>query len=400
MDIEKIRYFLTNYKEKNIFTYENYQMLIHPSLSPYKDLILQIEDDIRLMPRISKTGDKTPIKFYLYDYDKDIYSKSEILAFIYAAINPKFTIIEGLDKENNSHFYLKLNDIIFDPSLSIITKEYIYNQVFNFKEAIKPEDLTLYLEKNNNLAKYYKKEKQKYFSLTLISSVKRRFKRNVEEEYTLDPQKYAYLKSHFMTDNFILLRSILTHARQSYLKSSNIALYPTVNPSILFDINEIAPKVCVLMKTEYNQNWSYFTNTYNNCYGLSIMFSLFDSSFKLVQGGIYYERKRKDKITKYYFQHSWLEKDNYVYDPALRIVTLKELYYIFFQKQKEYSKEETESILRRIGFNLTHFEDFLNGKQIGGNMSIMYRNLLKKVDSPEMKEQGEDLLKLVRKYNN
>ena len=100
---------------------------------------------------------------------------------------------------------------------------------------------------------------------------------------------------------------------------------------------------------------------------------------------------------KDFYQHSWLEKDEIVYDPALRIITPKDLYYTFVQKQDEYSKEDTENVLRRIGFNLTHFRDFLSRNQIGNDQTIRYRRLVNKVDSPEFREEGEKLLTLVRK---
>lgn len=66
------------------------------------------------------------------------------------------------------------------------------------------------------------------------------------------------------------------------------------------------------------------------------------------------------------------------------------------QKQDEYSKEDTENILKRIGFNLTHFRDFLRGLQIGNDETIRYRSLVKEIDSPKFKEEGEKLISLVR----
>ena len=151
------------------------------------------------------------------------------------------------------------------------------------------------------------------------------------------------------------------------------------------------------MKEEYNVRVDYHNGTIGNCYALSIMFNLYNGDFKLIQGGIPYERTSFGMTTKHFYQHSWLEKDDIVYDPALRIITPKDLYYTFVQKQDEYSKEDTENILRRIGFNLTHFRDFLSGVQIGNDETIRYRSLVNKVDSPEFREEGEKLLTLVRK---
>ena len=150
------------------------------------------------------------------------------------------------------------------------------------------------------------------------------------------------------------------------------------------------------MKNEYNIHVDYHNGTIGNCYALSIMFNLYSGDFKLIQGYIPYEKELLSGNVKRFYQHSWLEKDNIVYDPALRIITPKDLYYCFVQKEDEYSKEDTENILRRIGFNLTHFRDFMNGVQIGNDETIRYRALVKEIDSPKFKEEGEKLISHVR----
>ena len=151
------------------------------------------------------------------------------------------------------------------------------------------------------------------------------------------------------------------------------------------------------MLKEYNIYIDYYHKTIGNCYGLSIMLNLYDGNFKLIQGGILDIKYDFDVKINYLYKHSWLEKDDIVYDPALRIITPKELYYIFVEKQDEYSKEETENMLRKIGFNLTHFRDFISDVQNMNNETIGYNSLLNKIDTPEMKEEGEKLISLVRK---
>ena len=75
------------------------------------------------MPEIEKTIDGTEIKFYVYDY-KNLYYQSELLAFIYASINQDWNVSKGFDiNKGRIHYYLKSNNIIYDPSLSIITTE-------------------------------------------------------------------------------------------------------------------------------------------------------------------------------------------------------------------------------------------------------------------------------------
>ena len=148
------------------------------------------------------------------------------------------------------------------------------------------------------------------------------------------------------------------------------------------------------MKTEYDVHVDYYQGTLGNCYALSIMFNLFNGDFKLVQGGIPY----MDKKDGDYYQHSWLEYNDVVYDPAFRIITPKDLYYKFVKKQTEYTREDTEAMLKRVGFNLTHFKDFLSGKQVGLDETIRYRSLVDRVDSLEFKEEGEELISLVKLY--
>jgi len=212
----------------------------------------------------------------------------------------------------------------------------------------------------------------------------------------LDDKKIKELKEFLLHDNFLEFRQVLTQKRISYLQSNRIAVHPSIDESILEVIERDSKNIYELMKKEYNIHVDYHNGTIGNCYALSIMFNLYNGDFKLIQGGIPYKRTSFGMTSKHFYQHSWLEKDDIVYDPALRIVAPKELYYTFVQKQDEYSKEDTENILRRIGFNLTHFRDFLSGVQIGNNETLRYRCLVNKVDSPELREEGEKLLTRVR----
>ena len=410
MDVDKLRYSLTQHIEKLMFTYENFELLIHPSVCEQFDLINRIMDDIDLMPEIKPTQDKVDIKFYKYDYNEDIFSKSELLAFIFASINSDWDIIKGIDLlTSHSHFWLRNGNIVFDPSLSIITDNDIYFNSKRFKliNEIKNNDVKEYLRENNNLCKFYKKSlfKKIYkinnpnFSLDFISNILEEFNKNIESQYLLNNEKIKYLKEYIMFDDFIELRQVLSKKRKSFLQSNKIAVHPSIDLSILNEIERTSNLVCKLMEQEYNIYMDYHKETLGNCYGLSIIFNLFNENFKLIQGGIPYQKHGLGITTNHFYQHSWLEKDDIVYDPALRIVTPKELYYTFVQKQDEYSKEQTENILKRIGFNLTHFRDFINGVQIGNDERLSYRFLVNKIDSPEMMEEVEKLLKFVKKHN-
>jgi len=405
MSIDKLRYLLTEHRERIFLSsYENVILLVHPYIDS-DDLLNRLEDDIKLLPDIQPTIDKTEIKFYRYDYNEQVYSKDEILAFILASINPDWDIIKGIDIVTGKiHFWLKNNDIVYDPSLAVITKEGIFAQKYKKIKAIKNEDVQNYLRENNNLYKFYQKglfkkfitKKNERFSISFVSEIIKRFNENVNKQYELDDKKIKELKEFLLHDNFLEFRQVLTQKRISYLQSNRIAVHPSIDESILEVIERDSKNIYELMKKEYNIHVDYHNGTIGNCYALSIMFNLYNGDFKLIQGGIPYKRTSFGMTSKHFYQHSWLEKDDIVYDPALRIVAPKELYYTFVQKQDEYSKEDTENILRRIGFNLTHFRDFLSGVQIGNNETLRYRCLVNKVDSPELREEGEKLLTRVR----
>lgn len=405
MALDKLRYSLTDYKERIfMYSFENFKLLIHPSINNY-DLLNRVEDDIKLLPEIQPTTDKTDIKFYRYDYNEQIYSKDELLAFVFASINKEWGVIKGIDIGTGKiHFWLKNNDIVYDPSLAVMTKEDIFAKRYKKLKEIKNEEVENYLRENNNLYRFYQKglfkklktKNNENFSINFINEIRKGFIENINKQYVLDDEKIKELKEFIFHDNFIDFRQALTQKRISYLQSNKIAVHPSIDENILEDIEKASKCIFELMKDEYNIYVDYHNATIGNCYALSIMFNLYNGDFKLVQGGIPFQKHSFGMISEHFYQHSWLEKDDIVYDPALRIITPKDLYYTFVQKQDEYSKEDTENILRRIGFNLTHFRDFLNGVQIGNDETIRYRCLVNKVDSPEFKEEGEKLIALVK----
>ena len=125
MSLSKLRYSLTNHKEKIIFTYENEKLLIHPSVNDY-DLLRRLEDDLKLMPKIKKTIDDIDIKFYRYDYNEEIYSKDELLSFILASINNEWDVIKGINfSTGKTHFWLQKDNIVYDPAFSDNDDDYL-----------------------------------------------------------------------------------------------------------------------------------------------------------------------------------------------------------------------------------------------------------------------------------
>ena len=398
MSIENLRYNLTEHMKRVMFTYENFKLLIHPEFFT-SDLVERLEDDLDLMPEIPSTIDDCEIKFYRYDYKENIYTKSELLVFILASINKEFDIYKGIDITTGKiHWFLKNGNLIYDPSLAVITSDNLYLKRFKILRVIKNEDVLNYIKENNNLYRFYHKglfsKKDNNFSIDFINNIKSRFKDNVEKQYELDDDKIDDIKKFFWHNYFLKFRQVLTCERLSVLKENKIAIHPSVDKSILDEISMYADVIYDLMKTEYDTHVNYYQGTIGNCYALSIMFNLFNGDFKLIQGGIPFV----DKSDGNFYQHSWLEYKDVVYDPALRIITPKDLYYKFVEKHDEYSREDTERMLKRIGFNLTHFKDFLSGVQVGKDETIRYRSLVNRVDSDEFREEGEKLLSLVKLY--
>ena len=399
MKLDKLRYSLTKHIEKVMFTYHNFKLLIHPDMDN-DELFERLDDDLDLMPEIPTTIDGVDIKFYRYDYKEEIFSKSELLSFILASINKDWDVVKGIDiNTGRLHYFLKYNEEIYDPSLAVMTTTQVYYKRFKPIRVIKNTEVENYLKENNNLYRFYHKglfnNKDKDFSINFINDIKRKFNDNFSRQYELNDEKINEIKDFFWHDNFIDFRQVLTQKRRCALRENNISVHPDVDKKVLSEIDKYASIIRDLMKDEYDVFVDYYNGTIGNCYALSIMMNLFNGEFKLIQGGIPYKTKQRDGS---YYQHSWLEYKDYVYDPAFRIITPKKLYYRFVEKHSEYTKAETESILKRIGFNLTHFKDFLNGVQVGGDETVRYRCLVNKIDSDEFREEGEKLLSLVKLY--
>lgn len=399
MKLDKLRYSLTKHIEKVMFTYDNFKLLIHPDMDN-DELFERLDDDLDLMPEIPTTIDGVDIKFYRYDYKEEIFSKSELLSFILASINKDWDVVKGIDiNTGRLHYFLKYNEEVYDPSLAVMTTTQVYYKRFKPIRVIKNTEVENYLKENNNLYRFYHKglfnNKDKDFSINFINDIKRKFNDNFSRQYELNDEKINEIKDFFWHDNFIEFRQVLTQRRRYALRENNISVHPDVDKKVLSEIDKYASIIRDLMKDEYDVFVDYYNGTIGNCYALSIMMNLFNGEFKLIQGGIPYKTKQRDGS---YYQHSWLEYKDYVYDPAFRIITPKKLYYRFVEKHSEYTKEETENMLKRIGFNFTHFEDFLSGSQVGGDETIRYRSSVNKVGSDEFREEGEKLLSLVKLY--
>lgn len=95
MKLDKLRYELAEHIEKVMFTYDNFKLLIHPDMDN-DELFERLDDDLDLMPEIPRTIDGVDIRFYRYDYNEEIFYKSELLSFILAAINKDWDMLKVL----------------------------------------------------------------------------------------------------------------------------------------------------------------------------------------------------------------------------------------------------------------------------------------------------------------
>ena len=272
-------------------------------------------DDLELMPPIPPAKDSKDIKFYKYDYDEAIFDKDELLAFIFGAVDEIWDIVKGVNiKTGQTHYYLQNNHTIYDPSLAVITKDDLYAYVFKPLEKIKNSDILDYIGKNNNLAQFYDM-KASDFSINFINQLIKEFNENIQKQYVLDAETIKEIKEYITFDHFIRFRQVLSKQRKYYLQSNQIAVNPLIDESILTEIEKYADIIYDFMHQEYNRvEWDYHYNTIGNCYALSIMFNLFNKDFNLVQGGMPYKEWDEQR----FYQHSWLESKDIIYDPAFR----------------------------------------------------------------------------------
>ena len=400
MTIQELRFFLTGKEEdtRMFHSYENFRLLIENNIRNNKLLDI-LYDDMKLMPDIKETVKSIKPKFCTSQYIEDYYKISELLAFIYASINTRWNVVRGKEIENGKeHFCLKCGEYIYDPSLAVFVTEDSYYKAYIPVEEINNEDIQKYLSNNNNLYKYYNQNKffsktiNRNFSLNFIKTIKEVFNRNINEQYELNEDNIEEIKAYYKD---LKLRKVLSNKREWELESEGILLHPYVDSTILEEIESDIVKINNAMKKKYNREIEYKKHTKNRCYELSILYSLCNSSFKLIQGGYTYKKHNEffpHRPEEEFYQHSWLEKGDIVYDPEKRIVVPKDLYYRIFEEEDEYTQEETKAMLKRVGYNLTYFSHFIKGRQIGNCEVISYRYVKDRMNTPEKYEEGMRLI--------
>lgn len=362
--------------------------------------INRLLDDIKLMPEIPSTKKVlTPIfkmPYYMNDYSGN-FQLSEILAFLYASINKEWNIVRAREsKTGKKHFYLENNELVYDPSLMVITTKDAYAKKFIDIERINNSDIKMYLKTNNNLYKYYKsfnlfQKKDKNFSIQFINDIVDGFAKNVNNQYIINEQTIKEIRNQSPFNDFEDMRMILVHKRKYGIDNEEILSNPEVDDEITEEIKAITDSIIKRIKNNIGKDISYNRCTFTNCHMLSTICNIYDERFKLIQGGFPYSihSEFSEKPISEYFEHSWLEYKNVVYDPALRIITPKNLYYAFFEKTDEYSKEETKSLLKKTGGVFTYYRQWLYGSptDIVGRLLFMG-----KPSDEEREQQGNTII--------
>lgn len=390
MNIQKLRYGLTDFTERKLFVSENYQLLEqdHYGYRQRSD-VTRIQEDIReFMPNIPETKQHITPTFcdILVPYEENQYPLSELLCFIYGSINPTFDIVKGKCKSfSKDHFWLDNGTLVYSPGLGIITSKETFNTVFTPNMIIANESIDNYLRENNNLAQFYK-AKDPNFSIDFINKIRDEFNKKVEASFEITEE----LKKHARDDYFAPMRSALTKQRKYLIKTSHILAHPNIPEEFVKDIET---KTRAITDT-LGKDFSYHQGSNYNCYALSIVLNLYDETLLLHQGYYNFGGSSFEGIETPY-HHSWLEKNGIVYDPAMRIITPSELYYQFFTTKDTYEQEETEEMLHRLGYNLTFFSDYLSNHFPADE--IMYHR--RKIDTEEAYKEGEHFLQKVKTIN-
>ncbi len=152
-------------------------------------------------------------------------------------------------------------------------------------------------------------------------------------------------------ENFSQLREYFLGKNKIFFKEDDIGFHEIISKNMIENIMNLTEQLDLFMYDFFqNHNFDYHKNSKCGCHILSSLFCLSDPSWNLIQGE-YKFQKKNDSL-----YHSWLEKDGIVYDPAMKLVTSKELYDQYFFSKYCYNKEELIILLKRTG-TFTYYEE-------------------------------------------
>lgn len=171
----------------------------------------------------------------------------------------------------------------------------------------------------------------------------------------IDELKNILNKNHIQTSKVTTLKSFLTEENDEAFKSGDIIPLAGIDVFLKKEVYTMVEILQEYVTTSWtNVNLDYRFKSEKGCYFLSTLFAL-TSDWTLVQGQMKFENKEN----AYY--HSWLEKENVIYDPALRVITSKDKYDIFFKAEQKHNKEEVKQLLKRTGAFTYYIKDLEEG---------------------------------------
>lgn len=175
------------------------------------------------------------------------------------------------------------------------------------------------------------------------------------------------------------LRSFLTEQPEENFQYEKIVIFKTIDFRIKKEVIDIVNVLQEYVTSKYSkEEIDYYNHSERGCYLLSTLFALV-TDWTLVQG----EMNFKEEKNTYY--HSWLEKDNVVYDPSLRIITSKDRYNLFFLEEDSYTKEELKDYIKKTGTFTYYRKDLQNGCVFPAAYLFVY-------DTQEALEIGERVI--------
>lgn len=193
---------------------------------------------------------------------------------------------------------------------------------------------------------------------------------------------------------FKKLRNYFTEEPDELFENGYIGFHPNVKDDIIEEIVELTSNLDEYVKENFSHaNLDYHHNSESGCYFLSTIFCLSNSSWNIVQG--IFDFKDQDK--KYY--HSWLEKEEIIYDPAMRVVTIKTLYEEFFIEKYKYNKEQLKELFKRTAM-FTYYEEDLKYGNVNPMGKMFYYDTEKCLnDATEILNKLDNFLNQKNKIN-
>lgn len=162
------------------------------------------------------------------------------------------------------------------------------------------------------------------------------------------------------------LRAYFTGEPDELFENGYIGFHPSIDDNIVNDIISLTDNLDLFLHLNFKEtNIDYHYNSESGCYILSSVFCLSNSNWNLIQGDFDFEIKEN------HFYHSWLEKDGIIFDPAMKVVTLKSMYEEFFIPKYKYKQEELKELFKRTGM-FTYYEKDLKDGCINSLAQMVY----------------------------